>query len=156
MILRLCTLESAWSGKQEQGIYAAIGKGKMPFIDARDIAAVAAEVLLHPDGHKEKIYVLTGREAVGYSALTKAISVAIGSDVTYHALSMDEMRTRMEKQGMEKSRIDSFLALAAYQKAGGSTERVSDSIQETLKIWFPLQIILKKITLHPALLSGIP
>jgi len=42
------------------------------------------------------------------------------------------MRLRMEKQGIPKKSIDSLLALAAYQKAGGATERVSEDVQQVL------------------------
>src|SRR5205814_534187 len=53
----------------ENVIYAPIGDGRVPFIDTRDIAAVAVEVLLHPEAHVGKKYVLTGSEATGYAAL---------------------------------------------------------------------------------------
>ncbi len=113
-------------------IYAAIGAGKVPFIDARDIAAVAAEALLHPEKHAGQKYVLTGDVAVGYESLAQAISKATGRDIVYKSLSMEEMRDRMEKQGIGAEMIDSYLALAAYQKAGGPTERVSASVKEIL------------------------
>src|SRR5699024_1809924 len=116
----------------EGTIYAAIGEGKVPFIDARDIAAVAAEALLHPDPHTGKRYVLTGGEASGYDELAEALSDALEKPVTYRSLSMDEMGVRMKKQGLSDAMIDSYLALAAYQKAGGATARVSGSARERL------------------------
>ena len=124
--------EVAETVRQENKIYAAIGDGRVPFIDARDIAAVAAESLLNPEKHHGKYYVLTGGEAVGYTALAEAISDAAGKTVTYESLSMEDMRKRMEKQGLDNSMIDSYLALAAYQKAGGPTERTSDSVLQVL------------------------
>ncbi len=45
---------------------------------------------------------------------------------------MEEMRERMKQQGMNEKMIDSYLALAAYQKAGGPTARVSESVAEIL------------------------
>ena len=137
-ILRPHVFMQNWLGDEaktvrEEGIiYSAIGEGKVPFIDARDIAAVAAEALLHPEKHHGQKYVLTGGEAVGYEQLANALSQATGKPVVYKSLSMDEMRERMEKQGIPAKSIDSLLALAAYQKAGGATERVSDSVQKIL------------------------
>ncbi|MBS1783644.1 MAG: hypothetical protein JSS78_11300 [Bacteroidetes bacterium] len=64
--------------------------------------------------------------------MADAISKAIGKPVVYKSLSMEEMRTRMEKQGIPTKSIDSLLALAAYQKAGGATEKTSDSVQKIL------------------------
>ncbi|MCO5286513.1 MAG: SDR family oxidoreductase [Chitinophagaceae bacterium] len=124
--------EESKTAREEGVIYSAIGDGKVPFIDARDIAAVAAEALLHPEKHSGKRYVLTGGEAVGFQSLAEALSKATGKTIVYKPLSMDEMRLRMEKQGMPKTSIDSLLALAAYQKAGGATERVSEDVQQVL------------------------
>lgn len=71
-------------------------------------------------------------EAVGYREVAEAISKATGTPVVYHSLSMEEMRERMKQQGMNEKMIDSYLALAAYQKAGGPTARVSESVAEIL------------------------
>lgn len=124
--------EEAKTVREDNAIYSAIGEGKVPFIDARDIAAVAAEALLHPEKHSGQRYVLTGGEAIGYQSLAEAISKATGKVVEYKSLSMEEMRLRMEKQGLPEKSIDSLLALMAYQKAGGATERVSDDVQKVL------------------------
>lgn len=118
--------------RNERKIYAAIADGKVPYIDARDIAAVAAEALLHPEKHHGKYYVLTSAEAISFYDLANAISGAIGEKVVYQALSMDEMRARMENQGISDKMIDSYLALASYQKAGGPTARTSDHVQNVL------------------------
>src|SRR3989454_4654145 len=73
----------AESVQAESIIYAPIGDGRVPFIDARDIAAVAAEVLLHAEAHVGRKYVLTGGEAVGYADLAGALSEATGRRITY-------------------------------------------------------------------------
>ena len=118
--------------QKEDAIYAAIGDGQVPFIDARDIADVAAEALRNPDAHAGQRYVLTGGTAIGYGELAEVLTDELGKTVTYHALSMDEMRDRLEKQGVGPKMIDSYLALASYQKAGGATARVSDSVADIL------------------------
>lgn len=137
-ILRPHTFMQNWLGevadtvRSESAIYAAIGEGKVPFIDSRDIAAVAAESLLHPEKHSGKRYVLTGGVAIGYQELAETLSDVLEKPVVYNSLSMDEMRERMKNQGMKVEMIDSYLALAAYQKAGGATARVSESVEEIL------------------------
>lgn len=124
--------EVAETVRKEAGIYAAVGDGKVPFIDARDIAAVGAEALLNPEAHQGKKYVLTSGKAVGYNELADALSKASGKKVVYHSLSMEDMRARMQKQGVSDKMIDSYLALAAYQKAGGATARVSEDVKKVL------------------------
>ncbi len=124
--------EVAETVRREKKIYAAVGDGKVPFIDARDIAAVAAEALLHLEKHGGKYYILTSATAISQYDLAEAISQAIGEKVIYHPLSMDEMRKRMQSQGVNDKMIDSYLALAAYQKTGGATARTSDDVENVL------------------------
>lgn len=137
-ILRPHAFMQNWLGdlaetvREEDAIYAAVGDGKVPFIDARDISAVAAKALLNPEKHQGKKYVLTSGVAVGYAELADAISKATGREVVYNSLSMEDMRARMQKQGISDKMIDSYLALAAYQKAGGATARVSEDVKNVL------------------------
>ncbi len=118
--------------RSENTIYSAIGDGRVPFIDARDIADVALETLLNPEEHAGKTYVLTGGEAVGFDDVAQALSQVTGRDIRYHQLTMDEARARMEAQGLAARLIDSMLALAAYQKAGGKTAQVSGDVAQIL------------------------
>jgi uncharacterized protein YbjT (DUF2867 family) len=122
----------AESVRSEGVIYAPIGDGRVPFIDTRDIAAVAAEVLLHPEAHVGKKYVLTGGEAVGYADLAGALSEATGRPITYRPITMEEARARLAAQGVPAGTIDATLAIAAYQKAGGPTATVSPSVERLL------------------------
>ena len=122
----------AESVRAEGVIYAPIGDGRVPFIDTRDIAAVAAAVLLHPDAHASKKYFLTGGEAVGYADLATALSDATGRPVVYRPISMDEARARMAARGALPAAIDAQLAIAEYQRAGGPTATVSPTVARIL------------------------
>ena len=110
--------EVAESVRAEGVIYSPIGDGRVPFIDTRYIAAVAAEALLHPESHAGHKYFLTGGEAVGYADLAAALTAALGKTVAYRPISMDEARARMSAKGVTPYLIDAMLAIAAYQKAG--------------------------------------
>lgn len=122
----------ARSVRDEGVIYAPIGEGRVPFVDTRDIAEVAARVLLDPEPHAGRKYTLTGAEAVGYDDVAAAISAAIGKPVAYRPISPDEARARMEAQGVPPFLIDATLAIAAYQAAGGPTAQVSRDIERIL------------------------
>jgi uncharacterized protein YbjT (DUF2867 family) len=122
----------AESVKTEGVIYSPIGDGRVPFIDTRDIAAVAAEVLLHPEAHVGKKYVLTGGEAVGYADLAAALTTVTGRTISYRPISMDEARARMVARGASQESVDAVLAIAAYQKEGGPTATVSPTVQRLL------------------------
>jgi uncharacterized protein YbjT (DUF2867 family) len=122
----------AESVRAEGVIYSPIGDGRVPFIDTRDIAAVAAEALLRPEAHAGRKYFLTGGEAVGLAELAVALSEATGKTVTYRPISMEEARARMTARRIPAPMIDAMVAIAAYQKAGGPTSKVSDSVQRIL------------------------
>jgi uncharacterized protein YbjT (DUF2867 family) len=124
--------EVAESVRAEGAIYSPIGDGRVPFIDTRDIAAVAAKALLDPESHAGRKYVLTGGEAVGYAEIAAALSAATGRTVTYRAISMDEARARLVERGTSPALIEAMLAISAYQQAGGPTAKVSDNVQRIL------------------------
>jgi len=116
---------------REGRIRAASGDGKIPFVDARDIAAVAAIALTAP-GHEGKWYVLTGPEALSYGDVARIIGKAVGRPVEYVAESLEEARERLVRAGAPPWMIESTLALAAYQRAGGPTAEISKTIKEVL------------------------
>jgi uncharacterized protein YbjT (DUF2867 family) len=124
--------EVAVSVRAEGAIYSPVADGRVPYIDARDIAAVGAEALLNPDEHAGRRYFLTGGEAVGFADVAAAVSEATGKPVTYRPISMDEARARMQTRGVASELIDASLALYAYQQAGGPTAKVADSVERIL------------------------
>jgi len=124
-------LDMAPTIAREGVIRSASGEGKIPFIDARDIAAVAAVTLTLP-GHEGKKYVLTGPEALGYREVAKIIEDAIGRSVNYVAESPEEARERLLRAEAPAWSIDSMLALAAYQRVGGATAMVSEAVASLL------------------------
>jgi len=75
------------------------GDGKTAFLDARDIAAVAAQALT-ADGHKGKEYTLTGDKAINFNKVAQIISKAASRPIEYVEISDDDLRkTVIEKGG---------------------------------------------------------
>ena len=122
----------AASVRAESTIYSPIGDGRVPFIDTRDIAAVAAEVLLRPDAHIGKKYVLTGGAAVGYADLAAELTRVTGRAIEYRPISLEEARARLARLGQPAALIDATLAIAAYQRDGGPTALVSPAVERLL------------------------
>lgn len=58
------------------------GLGRTGFIDAKDVAAVAAKALTEP-GHENKAYALTGREALDYGQVAALFTEILGRPVAY-------------------------------------------------------------------------
>lgn len=67
------------------------GDARISYIDARDVAAVAARALLE-DGHAGRAYDLTGGASLSHGEIAAAIAEASGRAVEYVAL--DEARAR--------------------------------------------------------------
>jgi len=116
--------------KKERKIYDAVGDIKMPFVDARDIAEVAVRILINPEKHVNKTYMLTGSEAVSYYEVAEAVSQAIHEPVTYVSQTPEEARKRLEAKGLPEWAVKLFLVMAKNQQADGAT--VSTAVQEIL------------------------
>ncbi|GLX95073.1 NmrA family NAD(P)-binding protein [Herbidospora sp. NBRC 101105] len=63
--------------------------GAEAFVDADDIAAVAAETLLDPAAHAGARYSLTGPEALRFDEVAAVIGAVRGEPVAYHDLDQD-------------------------------------------------------------------
>jgi uncharacterized protein YbjT (DUF2867 family) len=68
--------------QNEQALYFPAGSGKTIFIDVRDIARAAAKILIS-DNHMNKIYTLTGPEALDYYQVANLLSNACNKRIRY-------------------------------------------------------------------------
>jgi uncharacterized protein YbjT (DUF2867 family) len=59
------------------------GGGSEAFVDAADIAAVAAETLLNPGAHAGALYALTGPQAITFQDVAVTITAVSGQPVVY-------------------------------------------------------------------------
>lgn len=76
------------------------GVGKTSFIDARDIAAVAAKVLTEP-GHLNCAHPLTGGEALDYAAVARIFTEVLGRPIAYRRPSLLTFARHMRGRGLD-------------------------------------------------------
>jgi len=114
---------------KDGAVYSASGDGKIPWVDARDIAAVAAVTLSKP-GHHGKKYIITGSEAISYRQAAEIIGRTIGKQLRFVDESPEEARARRRREGYPPAIIESALAIAAYQRAGGKTVTIASTIAD--------------------------
>lgn len=69
-------------------IYVPAGRGRVAFVDVRDVAEVAAAVLALPRDHERRVYTLTGPVAVDFTTAARILSDAIGREIRYEAASI--------------------------------------------------------------------
>jgi uncharacterized protein YbjT (DUF2867 family) len=115
--------------KKDGAIYSPSGDGKIPYVDGRDVGAVAA-VTLTSLGHVGKKYVLTGSEAMSYRQASQIIAEVIGKPVRFVDESPEQARARRIREGVPPAVIESVLAIGAYQRAGGKTVTITSTIAE--------------------------
>src|SRR5699024_6539706 len=94
-------------------IFSAAGDGQVPFVDTRDIAAVAAEILAN-GGFAGKKPVLTGPEALSFKEVAHVLSKVLGRDVEHVAGTDDEAWERLRSQGQSPWLASGQIALYGY------------------------------------------
>jgi uncharacterized protein YbjT (DUF2867 family) len=115
-------------GIRTQGaFYAALGDAKVSHVDLRDVAAVAAKVLLSPGGHIGKTYELHGPESVSNTELALRISLASGRTVNYVDIPEAAQRKSMLELGMPEWQVTAILDLQRYYAQGGGN-KVTDTL----------------------------
>ncbi|MCK7622468.1 NAD(P)H-binding protein [Streptomyces sp. RS10V-4] len=103
----------------------ATGRGRVAFIDADDIAAVAAHALTDPVPHNTD-WVLTGPQALSYDEVAALVSHVAGRPVRHRAVSGAELRARYARDLPDA--FAAFLAELDLRIAGGAEDRVTDSV----------------------------
>jgi uncharacterized protein YbjT (DUF2867 family) len=93
---------------QRRGGVLASGDGKIPYVDLRDVAAVAFVTLSQP-GHLDKTYVVTGSEALSYREAAEIISAEIGKPLRFVDETQVEARERRIREGLPPAVIESAL-----------------------------------------------
>ena len=112
----------------KQGVYYDDLGGPVSWIDAHDIADVAAEALTG-DGHSSKVYGLTGSEALTGEDIAAVLSEVTGRSITAAPLSADASKAAMIAGGMQDEVAAAMVELASLAPKGylaGVETTVSD------------------------------
>jgi uncharacterized protein YbjT (DUF2867 family) len=102
----------------DQGVlYGMTGEGRVAFIDTRDIAAVAAELLTSP-GHQGTSYTLTGPEALTSAEVAERLSAATGHQVRYVDLPPEAFGQALAGAGLPGWLVDGLIEANTMLAAG--------------------------------------
>jgi len=112
-------------------IYLPLKAARVSYIDARDIASVAASLLYGGirEEHLGKAYVLTGPAPLSAGDVAESISRASGRKVEYVDISPEEAKAGMKASYMPEWAIESMLELYEFQR-DGRAERVTSAVEE--------------------------
>lgn len=81
-------------------IFLPAGKAKFTLIDTRDIGAIAAEVMMHPQEHDFKAYDLTNDELLNFGEMAEILSQELGRKIHYRSPNLLKFFLRKKKEGV--------------------------------------------------------
>jgi nucleoside-diphosphate-sugar epimerase len=93
------------------------GRGRTSFIDVRDIAEVAAQVLTER-GHEQQAYALTGAEALTYAEVARIMAEELGRPIQYHAPGPLAFARHMRRRGYSRRFILVMVAIYSTARLG--------------------------------------
>lgn len=100
------------------------------FVDGRDVAAVAVEVLTS-DSHFDRAYTLTGPEALDHHRVAGIIGEVMGRTIRYEPIPEAVMHDKLTDAGWPHDRADTFAGLLAAVREGHRSA-VTPEIRELL------------------------
>lgn len=112
----------------EDKIYLPVSKAKGSFIDARDIAAVAAELLLS-DKFNNQDFDLTGTDVINHDQVADLLSTVAGRKISYQEIDPATMRAGLLRAGLPEDYTEFMLVILDFFKQGYS-ERTTDAIEK--------------------------
>ncbi|GAA2667286.1 hypothetical protein GCM10009864_41090 [Streptomyces lunalinharesii] len=114
-------------GIRDEGIiWTATESGRVGFVDAEDIAAVAVRALTDEQAPNTDL-LLTGPEALGYDDIAAIITEVTGRPVVHRRLSYEQMRDRLTTQVP----VEFATMLAGMDRAiaEGTEDHITDTVQ---------------------------
>lgn len=101
--------------------------GKVGFVSRRDCADAAAGAMLDPAGHVNRVYDITGPEALGFEEILHMVSRIAGRDFVFAALPDEEFKARLLRNGVSEDFVEAFLS---YERsaARGEMDLVTDAV----------------------------
>ncbi|MEV5238767.1 NAD(P)H-binding protein [Streptomyces cinnamoneus] len=124
--------EDLWHRPLREGRLALpIGEVPEPFVDAEDIAEVAAAVLTGPDHHHGRVYGLSGPRALTFRAAVETIARAAGRPMRFEELTPEDYAAELRAEGHPEAAVTALGALFAMHRGGHSAEP-ADGVQQVL------------------------
>lgn len=108
-------------------IVTATGDGKVAFIDATDIAAVAGHALIDEAPHNTE-HILTGSEALSYADAAAIVAQRTGVPVRHRSVTKDELARHLTDHGVPAD-FAALLAALDDDIRAGAEDRVTDTVE---------------------------
>lgn len=114
--------------KKDGQFYAAVGQAAISAVDVRDIAAVAARALT-ATGHENKIYDITGGEAVTHYQMADIFTKVLGKPVKFIDVSPEQMEGAVRAAGFPEWQVGGLIEDYAHYARNEATV-ISNAVPE--------------------------
>jgi uncharacterized protein YbjT (DUF2867 family) len=105
--------------KTQSTIRLPAGDARISLVDARDVAAVTAEVLTrNGNQHVNKIYDITGPESLSHDQIAKILCKELGRSISYEGIAEEDLRNGMKEMGIIDWFIDNAVGLYNMYRLG--------------------------------------
>jgi uncharacterized protein YbjT (DUF2867 family) len=94
------------------------GYGRISYVDARDVASVAAEILVEPEKHKYSEYDITGDAALTNNEVADILSAVTGRRIHYVPIEDAVAVQQLKDMGMSEWTIEMTMSSHTYVKDG--------------------------------------
>jgi len=101
-------------------LFAPAGEARIPWVDTRDVAALACTVLTEV-GHEGLVYEITGPEPCTYAEVAERLSAQLGRTIRYVDVPDDAAYSSMTGMGMSPWFAHSLITLFHMFRANGGT-----------------------------------
>ncbi|MDC0668725.1 NmrA family NAD(P)-binding protein [Nannocystis radixulma] len=132
--------------RERDELFVPAGRGRVAWIDTRDLGELAADVLLTPAEHRGRGYTLTGREACGFAEVAELLSRALGRPIHYTPASALGYARRLRARGLPLGQVLVLTILhlglrrghaEAVDLLGRPPRTIADYIADHAALWRP-------------------
>ncbi|GGM20279.1 NmrA family transcriptional regulator [Paraliobacillus quinghaiensis] len=109
-----------------------VGNAITSFVDTRDIADVATEVIANQDPDQNNIYTLTGDVAIDYYTVAEALSEVLERSIQYRKINYMKFRKETIEKGVNKN-FANVMTMLYFITRMGSAKKVTNDIEQILK-----------------------
>ncbi|WP_143307411.1 SDR family oxidoreductase [Chitinophaga vietnamensis] len=114
--------------RNNNAFYAAVGNAAISAVDVRDIAAVAAKALTE-NGHENKIYNITGPEALTHYQMADTFSRLLGRKIEFVDAAPEQMEAAVRAAGFPEWQVGGLIEDYAHY-ARGEAAAVSSTVTD--------------------------
>lgn len=91
--------------RERDELFVPAGRGRVAWVDTRDLGELAADILLAPDEHRGRGYTLTGGEARDFTEVADLLARALGRPIRYTPASALGYARRLRARGLPLGQV---------------------------------------------------